>query len=622
MPCTPLRPLVHLLIFAAVLFAETASAAGANALAGHPSPYLAMHGQDPVAWRDWGPAVLREARETGRPVFISSGYFACHWCHVMQRESYQDEAIAVLINEHFIPVKLDRELHPALDAYLIGFTQRTAGQAGWPLNVFLTPEGYPLIGLTYVPPSQFKAVLERTSGLWGQDAARLADLARQAAEERAAEDAQGAAKVLRPEPAAVVRALVRQALMIGDELAGGFGHQSRFPMAPNLAALLAVQAREPEPGLAEFLCVTLDAMANKGLRDHLGGGFFRYTVDPDWATPHFEKMLYDQALLIPLYLQGAEVLNRPDYRTVARETVEFMLRELAGAEGAFIASLSAVDADGVEGGSYLWRPDELERLLTPGEHRAAVLAWDLRRAPRFEAGHLLIPTGTAAQHAQALDLRPDAVQGLLASARAKLLAARGSRSLPRDDKRLAGWNGLALSALAEAAAAFDEPRYRAAAKALRDFLVERLWTGSELLRAAGGGRITAASLEDYAYVAQGVADWAAAGRSKADRDLSRRLTALAWERFHGDAGWRLDADPLLPAVPAETALPDSPLPSPSALLIALALESGDETLARRAREALARSVPTVAANPFAFAGQALLLSGQANADGPQVAPGR
>jgi hypothetical protein len=591
------------------LLAPLPSVEGANALAGNPSPYLAMHADDPVDWRDWGPQVLAQARAEGKPILISSGYFACHWCHVMQRESYQNAEIAALINQHFVPVKLDRELHPALDAYLIGFVQRTAGPAGWPLNVFLSPEGYPMVGLTYAPRAQFQGLLERLARTWAREPAELSDLARRAAAERAAEDREDAPALARlPSAAELARALVRQALLIGDELAGGFGHQSRFPMAPNLMALLELQAREPDAVLGDFLAVTLDAMARKGLRDHLGGGFFRYTVDPDWATPHFEKMLYDQALLVPLYLRAAEVLGHPEYRDVARETLDFMLRELTGPSGGFIASLSALDGEGEEGGYYLWRPEELERLLDEPERRLLAEVWRLQGAPRFAAGHLPILGPSPSEAAGRLGLGAEEAERLFDSARVKLLGARALRTLPRDDKELAGWNGLALSALAAGARAFGDARYREAAGRLADFLRERLMRDDQVLRATDKqGWTVAAALEDYAYLAQGLWDWGQVGGSEAERARALPLVDLAWSRFHGEDGWRLDADSLLPGVPAEVALRDSPLPSPVAVVIALALAGGDPGQVERARAALARSAPVVAANPFGFAGQTLLL---------------
>jgi len=582
----------------------------ANALAGNPSPYLAMHGEDPVDWRPWGPDVLTDARARNLPIFISSGYFACHWCHVMQRESYRDPGIAEVLNRHFIPVKLDRELHPALDSYLIDFTERTAGRAGWPLNVVLTPEGYPLAGFTYEPPGRVKALLGRLVALWETRGGELQALARDEARALAERQAEAGSRPpgALPTPDETAARLVKEALTWADRLAGGFGHQSRFPMAPNLRVLLEIQATHPDRELGPFLRLTLDQMTRLGLRDHLGGGFFRYTVDPDWRTPHFEKMLYDQALLIQVLLRGAEVLGEPRYRFAARETLDFLLARMRRSDGGFMASLSAVDAAGEEGGYYLWRPEDLPRLLSPQAHRLAALAWGLDGPPQHAAGSLPMQTMDPDKAAAELGLDPTAAAGLMEQARASLLAERGRRSLPADTKAIAAWNGLSLSALVTGARAFPGGPYREAAQALRDFLVERLWDGEGLHRASSGQDwIGDATLEDYAYVARGLQDWAELAGTGTDRALALRLVGLAWTRFRGDAGWRLSAEPLLPAVPAEPALADGPLPSPAAVIMELSLGSGDPGLVERARTSQRAAAAPVAARPFQFASEAWLL---------------
>lgn len=606
-----LRALMVTLLLQVCLFAA-APVQSANDLVGNPSPYLAMHGQDPVHWHDWGPEVLAKARETNKPVFISSGYFACHWCHVMQRESYRNAEIAALLNRHFIAVKLDRELHPALDDYLIGFVERTTGRAGWPLNVFLTPEGYPLLGLTYATPADFETLLARVAEAWERQGPQLSDLARRAAAERVAEDRGSTGPSGDSvEPGDLASLLKTQALLIGDELTGGFGRQTRFPMAPNLDALLTLQSHTPDPSLASFLETTFDAMMRLGLRDHLGGGFFRYTVDPDWRTPHFEKMLYNQALLVPAYLRAAAVLSRPDYRSVAKETLDFMVAELRGRNGGFISSLSALDGKDIEGGYYLWHPTELNRLLTPDQRRLLALVWRLEGAPPHEAGLLPLLGLDLAGAAEKLGLSLQEAQETLDQARSRLAAARAKRVLPRDSKQLAGWNGLALSAFAAGIRAFEDTEYRRTAQGLRDVLVTELWDGKALHRAVSkNGWIGEATLEDYAFVALGLRDWGKLKGSQDDLALSQRLIRLSWELFYRKDGWQLATESPLPGIPREKAFADSPLPSPAAVLIRLTLQGNDTGLKELARTALADSAATVAANPFAFASQAVLLSGQ------------
>ncbi|HIP53750.1 MAG TPA: thioredoxin domain-containing protein [Chromatiales bacterium] len=584
-----------------------------NTLKDHPSPYLALHGGDPVHWQSWGPDVLKRAREENKLIYISSGYFSCHWCHVMQRESYGDPGIAALLNRYFIPVKVDRELQPALDEYLIDFVQRTRGSAGWPLNVFLTPEGKPLVGLTYAPPEHFKGLLERVQSAWNSRREELSSAADEAFEEMRKTAKGTEARLPIPSDLTALRkALVDQALNFGDDLEGGFGNQRRFPMAPHLDVLLSLQAEHPSRKLARFLDVTLDQMATQGLRDHLAGGFFRYTVDPGWQTPHYEKMLYTQALLSRVFLRAAQVLERPDYLEVARDTLDFTLKGMRGEEGAFIASLSAVDPQDVEGGAYLWHGDELKRILSRDELVLARNRWRLEGSMVNEGGYLPIIHMTLKEAASAAGIDPERVAALEESARRKLLAAHALRAHPRDTKQLAGWNGLMLSALVAAARELKEPRYEDAARELRDYLVSKLWDGKALHRARNGDRwVGKAAFQDYAYVAAGLADWAVLSGGKEDERLAVTLTQQAWERFFDGNGWRSSDQMLIPGGVSEPTLSDGPLPSPASVLIdlsrRLADRAGNERLSTRVARALAISYPVVARFPFGYPTHAMSL---------------
>ncbi|MEK7260801.1 MAG: DUF255 domain-containing protein [Pseudomonadota bacterium] len=575
-----------------------------NQLKHHPSPYLAMHAADPVAWQDWGPAAVERARREGKLLFISVGYFSCHWCHVMQRESYRNPDIAAFLNRHFVPVKVDRELEAALDARLIEFAERTRGQGGWPLNVFITPEGYPMYAALYLPPAEFKSVLERLQGLWAKDRAGLERLARDEAKRAAAP----------AEMPVATGSFVEQALAQADSIHGGFGDQSKFPSAPQLEALLARAGAGPEPRLKEFLKLTLDHMADLGLYDHVGGGFFRYTVDPSWKTPHFEKMLYDNALLARVYLHAAKVLREPRYERVARTTLDFMARELRVPDGALIASLSAVDDKDVEGGYYLWNADELAALLSEREAQVLRLAFGMQDAAPFEAGYLPLRSLPPAEVARQLGLDTAAVEAALSQALEKLRQARTKRALPRDTKLLAGWNGLALAVFAEAARVTGEAKYRDVAAGIRDYLMRALWDGKTLKRAVDKGRaVGAVALEDYAYVTQGLLEWARLTDSTADYAQATSVARVAWQRFYAARGWRLDERSLIQTGGAEAAIADGPLPSPSAVLVeatlALAEKTGDVALARQARTArdLARSA--VQRDRFWQASHGALLTG-------------
>jgi uncharacterized protein YyaL (SSP411 family) len=595
--------LIYPLIAGFLLFSTSPGAEPGNQLADHASPYLAMHGQDPVHWQEWTADTVSRAQRENKLLFVSSGYFSCHWCHVMQKESFRNKEIAAVLNRYFIPVKVDRELNPALDARLIDFVERTQGYAGWPLNVFVTPEGFPVIGMVYVPPKNFREILTVLQDQWQQDAGYLRDIARQATSEltppRVAKDAT-------LEPGLGVRLsgeLHKQALLQADTMEGGFGAQNKFPMVPQLRALLDVYASKPDDALGQFLRLTLDQMASQGLRDQLGGGFYRYAVDPGWQVPHFEKMLYDNALLAELYLQAAQVFDEQAYNHIAFETLDFMLRELDAPGGALAASLSAVDDKNVEGGFYLWTEDELRRLLNKQELQVIKLAWGVDGSPDLDHGYHLVQAMPADAVAKKLDLPPDTVSQILLSAKQKLRRARQQRSLPRDAKRLAAWNGLALSALTRASAQPDGRRYRTAAQAVRDFLVTELWDGKTLLRAKDmSGPVGDPGLEDYAYVARGLFDWALFTDKPADMQLVNAMVAQAWRRFYGQQGWQLAENMLLRYGVGETLILDGPMPSPSAVLIdvslKLAAHTHDTQLREQALRALNAASESVAREPF------------------------
>ncbi len=584
-----MRSRLLVVLFLALTVQIAAADVLSNRLKQHPSPYLAMHGDDPVAWQEWGPAAIARARREGKLLFVSVGYFTCHWCHVMQRESYKNPAIAAWINRHFIPIKVDRELEAALDARLIEFAERTQGQGGWPLNVFLTPEGYPMFAVLYQSPQVFHEQIRRVQSAWASDRAALSQLAR-----REASPAKGpgqpviGAKRVTSHREAFLKNLSDSA----DLLQGGFGQSSKFPPSPQLMLVLDLYARQPDPKLKEFLVVTLDTMARRGLRDHVGGGFFRYTTDPSWKTPHFEKMLYDNAQLARIYHRAGRLLDRADYREVAADTIRFMTREMLTGDGAFIAALSAVDDRNVEGGYYLWRGPELQRLLTGEERQVVRYLWRMTGPAPFDAGYLPWQARTAAETAAALRLDVTRVEALLASAAEKLRRARQQRTLPRDTKLLAGWNGLSLTALSEMARDNpDNPELRRMAKGVRDYLENKLWSGDRLKRAVSKDReLGAASLEDYAYVAEGLLAWARLTGAAEDYRLALAVTRAAWKRFYSSRGWRLADQSLMAAEPGQDVLSDGPIPAPSAVLIRVSLELAvherDAALRRQALAAL------------------------------------
>lgn len=573
-----------------------------NQLKAHPSPYLAQHGNDPVAWQEWNEAVFEKARAENKLVYVSVGYFSCHWCHVMQRESYNDARIASQLNQDFIPVKVDRELQPALDDALMAFVQRTQGRGGWPLNVFLTPEGYPLYAVLYVPPDSFAQVVSKLQGMWAQDSARISEIARQTGPEGYADPSMvfEATQV-----ATLGNAFEQTALSVADTMEGGFGNQSRFPYVPQLTYLLERYAARPTAPVREVLETTLDAMGRRGLHDHVEGGFFRYTTDPSWSVPHFEKMLYDNAQLALLYLKAADVLGREDYRAVGFATLDFMLARMASDERAFVASLSAVDDQEREGAFYLYDNDTLAQTLSADELRATRLIWSLPASPSFEFGHLLVNQAPVEIVAAELKLDIDQTIDLVMSAMEKLKALRAERSLPVDGKRLAGWNALALKAFIEGAKQSRHPPYVQAAIEIRDYLTDTLWRDGVLVRAREQGRaIGTVSLSDYAYAADALAEFGEWRKSETDLDTAHAIARAAWQVFHEANGWRRESDSLLKGATLEETLRDETLPAPDAVLISLSLmlaeARSDDALAQNARAAINRAYDVVLTDAFFY----------------------
>ena len=561
-------------------------AALVNQLAQHPSPYLALHGQDPVAWQEWNADTIARARRENKLLFVSVGYFSCHWCHVMQRESYKNAAIAALLNQHFIPVKVDRELNNGVDDTLQLFSERLNGAGGWPLNAFITPEGYPSYVVLYAPPKQFRNILVSLNGRWTADEQAIRKLAQQAAPATTAL-AQSEAIT----PAYVAAATQRFITSIGqeaDNMQGGFGQSLKFPLTPQLSTLLDLQAQKPDAKLGSFLRLTLDQMATRGLRDHVGGGFFRYTTDPAWDTPHFEKMLYDNAQLAQIYIQAAGVLRQPAYRKVATTTLDFM-QTLQTPSGGLYTSTSAVDKQGREGAFYMWEPQQLKSLLTPAQYAAASKVWRLEQARPFEYGYL------PAEYTQPTERE----RAVLTQAYAPLLAARKSRGLPLDTKMNAGLNGLALSAFSHGQAL--APAYRHTAMRLRNFIERDLVRGNRLMKARAGQRtLPDAELEDYAYVVQGLLDYAEVNQDAKARALAQKLARTAWSLFWSPSGWKREAQSLLATLPTEPVIADGALASPSEILILASLRAADPALAQQAKRAGAWQSPAMLKDPFAY----------------------
>lgn len=527
------------------------SQAGANSLENNPSPYIRMHAHDKVHWQLWSEDVMSQARKQGKLVFISIGYYACHWCHVMRRESFNDAAIARTLNADFISVTVDRELNPSLDDYLLNFVQQTRGHAGWPLNVFVTPEGYPLVGMVYLPKQQFGSVIRKLAKQWKADGDSMGQLAQLAFYQN---NTQADGPAVTPSVQALQQQLIKQTQGFADDLLGGFGVQSKFPSPEYLRLLLQVSDKK-QAWLNDFLHLTLAQMRDLGLHDVVGGGFFRYTADPDWHTPHFEKMLYTNAGMIRLYTRAAATLEHPPYLQVARETVAFIQREMGAPGGGYISALSAQDDTGREGGSYLWPTDELRSRLSKKEWQMIQQSWQL--LPQASGDYL--PVGFA--------LSPE-----WQPVRDKLMQKRVRHPAARDDKVLPAWNGYLLLALSEL--------YRQQAseplKAMGDDLADYL----QKLALAGLGRDMGQDahhyLEDFAMVAAGLDAWSRAAAWKVRPGLVAELVKQGFHRFYAHGGWQLSDQVILPRPAQPARLGVSNLPAPDVVLWRLRHQLGLE----------------------------------------------
>src|SRR5215204_2132025 len=428
-----------------------------NRLANETSPYLLQHKDNPVDWYPWGEEALARAREEERPLLLSIGYSACHWCHVMERESFEDPETAALMNERFVSIKLDREERPDLDSIYMEACQAMTGQGGWPLNVFLTPEQVPFFAGTYFPPDSrmgmpsWRSVLEAVASAWDERRDEI-----RAGGEQIVQRLRGGALLApseQPFDASVLDDAVEALRRVYDRANGGFGQAPKFPPASAIEFLL-------RRGETEMSAHTLRVMASGGMYDQVGGGFARYSVDPYWLVPHFEKMLYDNALLARAYLHGWQVTGEPLLRTVVQETLDWALREMRGPEGGFYSALDA-DSEGVEGKYYAWSVDEMRDVL--GDDADAAIAWfGANRHGNFEGANIL----TRGQG----DPPPN-----LAAIKRRLYDVRKERVWPGlDDKRLTSWNALMIAALAEAGAVFERDDYVEAAAGCAEFVLRDL----------------------------------------------------------------------------------------------------------------------------------------------------
>ena len=570
-----------------------------NALATETSPYLRQHAENPVDWLAWGPAAFEQARDRDVPVLVSIGYSSCHWCHVMERESFEDDRTAELMNESFVCVKVDREERPDVDALYMEAVQGMTGRGGWPLNVFLTPEQLPFYGGTYFPPEArhgmpaWTQVLQAIAESWSENRAEI-----RAGGERLREQLSGGAR-LAPSSEPLLESAIDHAVanlrQLYDAPNGGFGGAPKFPQASVLELLLL-------RGEDAIALDTLRHMAGGGIHDVLGGGFARYSVDATWTVPHFEKMLYDNALLARVYLHAWQRSGDTDLLAVCHDTLAWALREMSGPEHGFYSALDA-DSEGVEGRFYVWRAAELEELL--GTDATAAKAWlGVTAEGNFMDPHEPQPGLNVLE-----DRGPRPPLQVRDRIRGVLLAARERRRRPAlDDKRLTSWNALMICALADAGAALGEPRYLDAATACADFLMREMRDPSgRLLRSYSQGRAKIDGyLEDHAFLLEALITlfeatceerWFAQAVELADEMIARFADAERGGFFSTAA----DGEQL---IARRKDLEDSPIPagaSSAAMgLLRLSQLTGDEEHARHATSVLRLLHEIAPRHPAAF----------------------
>ncbi|RPI09594.1 MAG: thioredoxin domain-containing protein, partial [Zetaproteobacteria bacterium] len=497
--------------------APTAAPRHTNRLVRETSPYLLQHAHNPVDWYPWGAEALARAKAEDKPIVLSIGYSACHWCHVMERESFEDETVAALLNRHFVSVKVDREERPDLDdIYMAATLALNGGQGGWPMTVFLTPDQEPFFAGTYFPPTDrfgrpgFASLLTQIADLWERRRGDLIEQARTLTEHLRDRTGPGAGGNVGEEE---IRAAVRELAAGFDPTYGGFGPAPKFPPSAQLGLLLRHHRRSADAAVLAMATKTLDCMAQGGMYDQIGGGFARYSTDERWLVPHFEKMLYDNALLAKAYLEGFQVTGNPFYARIAREILDYVLREMTGPDGGFYSATDA-DSEGEEGKFFVWTPAEVEAVLGPEEGAKLCAYYDITDEGNWEGKSIPHTPRSVERVASRLSVPAEELRRSLEAGRARLYEARRRRTPPGlDDKVLTAWNGMMLGALAEGSRALGELRYLEAAARAADFLLATLRRADgRLLRTYRQGKAHLnAYLEDYAFLTEGLVDLYEAG---------------------------------------------------------------------------------------------------------------
>ncbi len=586
-----------------------------NHLASETSPYLLQHKDNPVDWYPWGPEALNRAKKEQKPIFLSIGYSACHWCHVMEHESFENASIAKLMNANFVCIKVDREERPDLDQLYMNAVHMLTGRGGWPMSVFLTPDLKPFYGGTYWPPKRrggmpgFDEVLVSISQVWKtkRDQAVATSEKLTAAIAKLDQGSEGGELTVD-----LISKAAKTLHHTFDRTYGGFGGAPKFPASMLLQMLMRHWHRKQERVSLDMVRTTLDRMAAGGIYDHLGGGFARYSVDARWLVPHFEKMLYDNALLAATYLEAYQITQQKEYARVVRETLDYVLRDMTHDAGGFYSSEDA-DSEGVEGKFYIWTPAQLKEVL--GDKAADTFArvYDVSEAGNFEHSNILNLPKTLKQQSQLLGRDLEELTAELAASRTKLFAARAKRVPPhKDDKVIVAWNGLMLEAMARAGAVLDEPRYvEAAAKAAHFLLSDLRNEKGRLLHTWRNGQAKIdAYLDDYASLAGGLLSLYEATFEEHYLDEAIGLMEVVLDKFSDREGngFFYTAEDQETLIVRSKDFTDNAVPGGNSLaatvLVRLGKITGKQTYLEAAREALLPAAELMERAPRA-AGQML-----------------
>ena len=579
-----------------------------NRLVNETSPYLLQHAHNPVDWYAWSEEAFARAKAEDKPIFLSIGYSTCHWCHVMERESFEDTEIAAVLNEHFVSIKVDREQRPDVDALYMEAVTLVSGSGGWPLSAFLTPDGKPFYGGTYFPPEPrygrpgFKQILAAIAETWQTQRSTVLESAdKMDAHLNQAADLQDGGLA----PGVLDRAYSALA-SIYDPKHGGFGDAPKFPQPSLLAFLLNHHYQTGQARALDMVTRTLDVMAGAGMYDHLGGGFHRYATDAQWLVPHFEKMLYDQALISRVYLDAYKITGKPEYARIVSETLDYTLRDLSDPGGAFHSAEDA-DSEGHEGLFYVWTPEQVQQNLSHEQARVFMAYYGVTESGNYEQGRSILHV-TEPMHvvAETLEMSEEQAQTRLKEARDILFDLRAGRVRPhRDTKIITAWNGLFISSLARAGAALGRPDYVRAAKAATNELLARLEVDGRLMRSLAAGQVSGPGfLDDYAFLISGCLDLYESTFETTWLDQANRLAGQMVTLFDDPAGAGFllaghDVDTLLTR--AHKPDYDGAVPSGNSVaalcLARLARLTGSATLAEKTESTLSFLVSRMQASP-------------------------